>query len=272
MKLAISNLAWQPQEETKVAEILQQLKIDGVEIAPTKIWQNPLLATKTEIDNYRRFWQSYNIEIVALQSLLFGRTDLTIFVNKAKRQETLDYLTKVIKLGSSLGAKILVFGSPKNRQIGNLSDREVAAIAIPFFRELGDLAAKYKMFFCIEPNPIIYDCDFINNSRQGIELVTDVNSRGFRLHLDAAGMTLSKENIPIALANCYSKLRHFHISEPYLQTIGEGEVEHELFARSLRGLHYNNWVSIEMRAQYPDNNLTNVTKALKIAIQHYKHL
>jgi D-psicose/D-tagatose/L-ribulose 3-epimerase len=270
MKLAISNLAWQPQEETKVAETLQQLEIKGVEIAPTKVWQNPLIATKTEIDNYRRFWQKYNIEIIALQSLLFGRTDLTIFASETKRRETFDYLTKIIELGCNLGAKVLVFGSPRNRQVSNLSDREVAAIAIAFFRELGDLAAKYEMFFCIEPNPTIYDCDFINTSQQGMELVTNVNSRGFGLHLDAAGMTLSKENISVSLADCHSKLCHFHISEPYLQIIGEEDVEHELFARSLSDLNYNGWVSIEMKAQSSDNNLQSVTKALKTAIQYYK--
>ncbi len=269
MKLAISNLAWQLQEETKVAEILEELEIKGVEIAPTKIWQNPLVATKIEIDNYRRFWQKYNIEIVAIQSLLFGRTDLTIFASETKRRETLDYLTKIIELGYNLGAKILVFGSPKNRQASNLTDREVSAIAIAFFRELGDLAAKYQMFFCIEPNPTVYDCDFINTSQQGMELVTNVNSRGFGLHLDAAGMTLGKENIPASLTNCCSKLCHFHISEPYLQIIGEADVKHELFASSLGDLNYNSWVSIEMKAQSSDNNLGNVTKALKTAIKYY---
>jgi D-psicose/D-tagatose/L-ribulose 3-epimerase len=269
MKLAISNLAWQPHEDIRVAELLQQLEIKGVEIAPTKIWQNPLGAAEAEIDSYRNFWRSYNIEIVALQSLLFGRTDLTIFASEAKREETKAYLLKIIKLGYNLGAKVLVLGSPKNRQIGNLNPHEVEAIAVSFFQELGKAAAKYEIKFCIEPNPTIYDCDFINNSRSGLELVKNTNSRGFGLHLDAAGMTLSQENIPVALADCYSELCHFHISEPYLQTIGTGEVEHELFARNLQKLKYDRWVSIEMKAQDTNNNLANVTAALKRAIEYY---
>jgi sugar phosphate isomerase/epimerase len=270
MKLAISNLAWQPHEDVRVAELLQQLEVKGVEIAPTKIWQNPLGATEAEIDSYRCFWHSYNIEIVALQSLLFGRTDLTIFTSEIKREETKAYLLKIIELGYNLGAKVLVLGSPKNRQIGNLEPHEVEVIAIPFFRELGDAAAKYEMKFCIEPNPTIYDCDFINNSRSGLELVNSTNSRGFGLHLDTAGMTLSRENIPVALSDCYPELCHFHISEPYLQTIGTGEVEHKLFARSLQELKYDHWVSIEMKSQDNDNNLASVTEALKKAIECYR--
>ncbi|MEY3826102.1 MAG: hypothetical protein RLZZ148_916 [Cyanobacteriota bacterium] len=98
MKIAISNIAWQIEEEPAIANLLQQLNIKGVEIAPTKIWQNPLTATDAEIKKYREFWQGYGIEIVAMQALLFGRNDLTIFESKEKRQATLSYLYIFIKL------------------------------------------------------------------------------------------------------------------------------------------------------------------------------
>jgi sugar phosphate isomerase/epimerase len=129
MKIAISNIAWQIEEEPAIANLLQQLNIKGVEIAPTKIWQNPLTATDAEIKNYREFWQGYGIEIVAMQALLFGRNDLTIFESKEKRQATLSYLYKIIELGNKLGVNVLVFGSPKNRTIGDLPEAEVQKIA-----------------------------------------------------------------------------------------------------------------------------------------------
>ena len=53
MKIAISNIAWQIEEEPAIANLLQQLNIKGVEIAPTKIWQNPLTTTDAEIKKYR---------------------------------------------------------------------------------------------------------------------------------------------------------------------------------------------------------------------------
>jgi D-psicose/D-tagatose/L-ribulose 3-epimerase len=269
MKIAISNLAWQIEEEQIIAEIMQSFLIRGVEIALTKIWQLPLLATDRELNAYQNFWQSYGIEIVALQSLLFGKTELTIFENEPQRNQTFQYLSRIIELGSKLGAKILVFGAPNNRIIGTLEAKKAEEIAISFFYNLGQVAAHYDMMFCIEPNPNIYGCDFITNSLEGLELVTKTNSRGFRLHLDAAGMTLSEEAIQLAIAQSFPQLCHFHISEPNLMPIGEGGVDHQTFGKTLTNLNYQGWTSIEMKAQNTNSNSLNVKRALEIAINYY---
>jgi sugar phosphate isomerase/epimerase len=269
MKIAISNIAWQIEEEPAIANLLQQLNIKGVEIAPTKIWQNPLTATDAEIKKYREFWQGYGIEIVAMQALLFGRNDLTIFESKEKRQATLSYLYKIIELGNKLGVNVLVFGSPKNRTIGDLPEAEVQKIAQDFFYALGEIAVENQVSFCIEPNPPAYNCDFIINSQQGLELVKQTNSQGFRLHLDAAGMTLGEEDLVTSLSKALPYLCHFHISEPFLGQVGDGKVDHETLGKTLKALNYQGWTSIEMRSQSEESNLDSVRKALLIAQQWY---
>jgi sugar phosphate isomerase/epimerase len=271
MKIAISNIAWQVQEEESIAQVMQDLNIKGVEVAPTKIWSFPLSATEKEIASYRNFWESRGIQIVAMQALLFGKPDLTIFQDSHQRKETFDYLSGMIELGSKLGANVLVFGSPKNRSIANLAGQEVEEIALSFFPDLGEVAVKHGVIFCIEPNPTAYNCDFIINSQQGLELVTKTNSEGFGLHLDAAGMTLSEEKIESALQQAFHRLCHFHISEPYLGQVGEGKVDHRTFANTLASLNYEGWTSIEMKAQNPDSNRLNVIQALETALQYYGH-
>lgn len=102
-----------------------------------------------------------------------------------------------------------------------------------------------------------------------MELVAKTNSKGFGLHLDAAGMSLSQEAIEPALQQSISRLCHFHISEPYLGQVGDGQVDHQTFANTLANLNYEGWASIEMKAQSPDANSLNVTKALETAINYY---
>ena len=70
------------------------------------------------------------------------------------------------------------------------------------------------------------------------------------MHLDTAAMTLSNEFISQALKQSFSTLCHFHISEPLLSPIGEGNVNHETFAQTLASLNYQGWVSVEMKAQH----------------------
>lgn len=263
MKIAISNIAWHMEEEESIACVMEDLGVTGVEIAPTKIWSFPLAVSKNDIKSYQKFWQNKGIEIISLQALLFGKPDLKIFSNSQNRQETFNYLCGMIELASKLEAKVLVFGSPKNRTIGDLDLTSALEIAQEFFFNLGEFAVKNGVIFCIEPNPNIYGCDFITNSNQGLDLVKKVNSQGFRLHLDSAGMTLSDEDIKSALTKSIAQLCHFHLSEPYLGQVGDGEVNHQLFTHILSDLNYQQWVSIEMKAQHPVNNIPSVTKAIK---------
>lgn len=269
MKIAISNIAWHSQEEEKISNILQELGINGVEIAPTKIWQSPLSAIDSEIFDYRKWWENKGIEIVAMQALLFGKPELTIFESLEKRRQTLEYLSRMIVLANKLGVKSLVFGSPKNRNTENKDKQEVQKIAISFFHSLGEFAKQNNVFFCIEPNPLDYGCNFITTSEEGLELVNQVQSEGFKLHLDAAGMTLSNENVESAIEVAFKQLCHFHISEPYLAQIGIGKVQHHLFDKTLARLGYKGWISIEMKAQSSDSNLESVTKALQVALSSY---
>ena len=173
MKLALSNIAWQPEHDDTVVEIMQESGITGVEIAPTKIWPRPLEVTESEALRYRAHWESRGIAIVALQSLVFGRPDLEVFGTDAKRNEFIEYLTGIMRLGRWLGAGPHIFGSPKNRKRG-AKDRETAhAIAAPFFAELGRRAEDMGVFLCIEPNPEVYDCDFVTTADDTISLCYD---------------------------------------------------------------------------------------------------
>jgi sugar phosphate isomerase/epimerase len=89
------------------------------------------------------------------------------------------------------------------------------------------------------------------------------------LHLDAAGMTLSRENLDSEFSKSLDRLRHFHVSEPDLQPIGTGDVDHALFSRILKAAKYEHWVSVEMRATGNAGNVTGVENALKVVCGYY---
>lgn len=269
MKLAISNIAWHTHEEKKIANILRDYKVEGVEIAPTKIWTSPLETSNEEIKNYRDFWENHGIKIVSMQALLFGKPELTIFSTSKTREKTFNHLEGMIKLAAKLGAKVLVFGSPRNRRKEKLSQNEAEDIAIPFFRNLGRVANEKGVNFCIEPNPAKYNCDFITNAIDGLEFVKKVDQPGFGLHLDAAGMTIEKDPLEEIFLQTSNWWHHFHISEPFLSQIGKGEVNHDAFATALKKSSYPNWLSIEMKTQNDNFCEENVKAAIEYSLEKY---
>ncbi len=263
MKLAASNIAWSREDNLNVAGLLRESGFRGVEIAPTRVWDRPFDVTEAEARDHRAFWNERGIEVVALQALLFGRPELTLFESREARTRTLEHLRGLMRLGAWLGARVLVFGAPRNRRVGGrASSKEAEAIAVDFFGAAGAHALQQGVVLAIEPNPVQYECDFITTSSEALDLVRAVDSAGFGLHLDAAAMTLAGEPLSEAVTACAGAIEHFHISEPNLTIVGGGAVDHPGFASTLRSLEYSNWASIEMRA-VPAGALSKVLRYVR---------
>lgn len=267
MKLSISNIGWEIHEDKEVFGLIQRYRFEGIELAPPKIFKDPANATDKEIIDYLSYISMYGFKFPAMQSLLFGKPELKIFDHS--RSDTLEYLKKNIDLAQKLDVKVLVFGSPKNRLIGNMLKVEARKIAIDFFKELGDYAHSKERYFCIEPNAKEYGCDFITNTDEAIELVVDVNSKGFRLHIDSAVMAMNSEDIEKNLKKALPCTEHFHISEPFLELITNNKTNHKDFAKTLKNLNYNKWVSIEMKNGVMDSNVEAVEKSLEFISKIY---
>jgi D-psicose/D-tagatose/L-ribulose 3-epimerase len=267
MKIAISNIAWAHDADATVAAMMADRGIKGLEIAPTVVWPDPAKVSRSEALAYRRWWEDRGIEIVAMQSLLYGRPELVIFGTESDRLATLDHLAVIFRLASWLGATRLVFGSPSNRRAGDLATPERVRIATEFFRRAGDAAAQAGTTLCLEPNPPQYGCDFINSAREARELITRVGCDGFGLHLDAGAMALQGEEA--AEATDGGLPLHFHVSEPFLAPLGSAETDHSAFASALRRARYAGWCSIEARKPENAHGVEAIGANLAFAAETY---
>jgi sugar phosphate isomerase/epimerase len=268
MRLSISNIAWLPDEEKAIAALLRDEGVRDVEVAPTRIADDPRSLSRTALRDYRAFWNDHGISIRAMQSLLFNRPELHIFRSDASMQATVDYLSVIIDIGVQLGATVLVFGSPKQRTIAGINASDVSARETEFFWQIGKAAASAGVHFCVEPNPPAYGCDYVNTIDEAVALFERLGPNGLGLHADAAAMTMVADP-PEKLITLAPMLKHFHISEPDLALIGSGGVPHERFAAALGEGGYRWLVSIEMRAAALGENAARVRAALATARAAY---
>lgn len=269
MKLAISNLAWQIEEDEQIHCLLREMHVTGIEIAPTKYWPNPTLASNSEIEEVKSRFEAAGFLIPAAQALLFGHPELTLFEDEGTRNKTFDYLVALSHLCSTLGISTMVFGSPKNRQrYGMLLDLSMQ-IATDFFFHLAEKISSLNVTFCIEPNPKEYGCDFIVNSSEALSLVRHVDHPNFRLHLDTSAMFLNKEDPARIIPECLPYLQHLHISEPFLELIGNGQNSHQSIAKSLHRSGYEGWMSIEMRSGLLPSNCDAIHRAIDYTMETY---
>ena len=269
MGLAISHIAWPISEERSIAQLLRSRGVTHVEVAPPKIFQDPANVADSAATTYLEFWLEHGISISSMQSLLFGKPELQLFGNDNDRELLLAELKGICHLAGNLGASRLVFGSPKNRRrpLG-LKHFEAEKIAAKFFRQVGEYAVDNGAVFCIEPNPKVYGCNFVTSTRQGINLVERTDHPGFGLHLDAAGMTLSKENVTKSITYAGEQIKHFHVSAPNLGPL-DNSVDHSAISSALQSINYQGKISIEMKEDQSISATETVTDALDLVVDLY---
>lgn len=268
-KLSISNIAWTRSEDDKVYLLMQQYGFGNLEIAPSRIWDNPYEQTTSEKERFKELLRTYGISVAAFQSLLFNRPDLTLFTSKESREALFEHLSKNIILAKELGAKALVFGSPKNRVIGNIDKQTAHNISLEFFSRIGEHAAENGVFFCIEPNPHVYGTDFICTTEDAIDLVRTVDHPNLRLNIDLGTIRMNDESLEKTIVQAIPYARHFHISEPFLEKIILDQEKHKQIRTILEKTPYHFVISIEMKTPEETERLSVIESTLAFVSDTY---
>lgn len=258
MKLSVSNIGWPVEKDETVYALMKDYGYCGLEIAPTRIFP------KTPYDRLKKagVWaeelkREYGLAISSMQSIWFGRQE-RLFGSKKERAALVEYTKKAIDFAAVIGCDNLVFGCPGNRAIPDDAD---PAIGVSFFKEMSDYAIKNDTVIGIEANPPIYNTNYINDTLAAIQLIEQVDSRGFRLNLDVGTMIKNREPIDI-LTGKVRYINHVHISEPGLRPIRK-RTFHEELKEQLLAEGYRGYVSIELGKTDGLDDLNSAIKYVK---------
>lgn len=270
-KLAVSNIAWSQHDDPEVLSLLKRHGVGGIEIAPTKIWPDWSGATHQAALTYARRLQEEGFVIPSMQAILYGKPDLQIFGDAKSHHALYEHMALVADIAAAFNAKILVFGAPKNRDRGDLTEDEAFARAVPVFQRLGEICHTRGVTLGLEANPTAYGCNFIVSAEASVALVKAVDSPGVALHIDTGGMHMAKENGADAIRKAGNLIRHVHISEPNLGHFREHKINHMEHAAALEAGFYESWLSIEMRAE-ADHELDNLDHACRFVGDVYSRI
>jgi sugar phosphate isomerase/epimerase len=219
----------------------------GIEVAPFTINADVRKIPASRRTEVRRQAGKAHLEIVGLHWLLAKTEGFQLTsADAAVRRRTARYFGDLARFCADLGGKIMVLGSPRQRNLPpGVSRAEALRYAAEVLRmALPDLDAA-GVTMAIEPLRA-KDTNFINTAAEGLDLVRQVDSPRFRLHLDCLAM--SSESTPIAeLVRRYrSWLVHFHANDANGQGPGFGRTDFVPILRALAEIDYRGWVSVEV--------------------------
>ena len=252
MKFAICNETFGDRAFADTFSTIRKLGYTGVEIAPFTF--QPAAAPfdvrnvpAEQIVETRQQAEDAGLEIVGLHWLLaktegfhLTRPDPTV------RRRTADYLRTLVEVCADLGGKVMVLGSPQQRNLlPGVSYDDAEAYATEVLHAVMPACRQYDVTIALEPlGPA--EGDFLLNANAGIRLAEMVDSPHCKLHLDVKAM--SSEDRPIAdiIRDSRDWLAHFHANDPNLLGPGMGEVDFKPIFAALREIGYDRWVSVEV--------------------------
>ncbi|MCL9670158.1 TIM barrel protein [Citrobacter sp. MNAZ 1397] len=270
MRISISNLAWDVREDVDVLSLLKEFQVDAIDIAPGKYFPEPAKATTADILTVKTWWKEQGVDIIGMQSLLFGTTGLNVFGSQAVQEKLLEHLADICRIGSVLGATRLVFGSPKNRDCSGLSAAETERVAHTFFRRLGNIAADQGVIVCLEPNPAVYGANFMTTSSETCDVVTAIAHPNIKMQLDTGAVIINRESIEAVVAQAKDVIGHVHISEAQLATVGDTFPGHAALAEVLKTQLATFPATIEMLATKEESHLVSIRRALSYVTSLYR--
>lgn len=247
MKYAICNETFQDWPFEKAFRYAKETGYSGVEIAPFT-----LAAAVPEFSAEQRATLKSQIidaglECVGLHWLLAKTEGFYLTTpDEAVRQSTSDYLGELARLCRDLDGKIMVLGSPVQRNLlPGISHEQAMEYAADTIRRAMPILEECGVTLALEPLAPS-EGDFLNTAASGIELAKMIDSPNCRLHLDVKAM--SSEAIPIdqIIRESRDWIAHFHANDANLLGPGMGEVDFDPIFAALKEIGYQDWVSVEV--------------------------
>jgi sugar phosphate isomerase/epimerase len=248
MKLAVSNLAWDVQDNQKVFNLLNELGINNVEGVLSKIdsWNN---LTEEKIQSYSDLLKSNNLGINSLQSLFFN-----VECNDISNVEIiLNHFQRLINYSKILSVNVLVFGTPSLRK--KIDGWENYLIEI--FIKLDEMLEGTGICVLIEPNSKVYGGEFFHNLSEITNFILTNNLKNIKTMIDTHNLLLEGDDPILEIENHYELISHIHISEEKLKPIKD-HLFHITFSNKIKSMGYNKTLTYEL------NKCDNLQETLEV--------
>lgn len=253
MRFAICNELFQHLPFDEVCPLVRELGYDGIEIAPFTLTPSVTELGPGDRASIRAVAERNGLAITGLHWLLAGVPNVHLTSpNSAIRAVTASYLEETVRTCADLGGSVLVFGSPKQRNIEEGVTREQAwEWSRETFRRVARVAGNRGVTFCLEPLAPS-ETNLFSTAAEAAQMVDQIDHPNFKLILDVKAMSSEAIPIPDLIAAQKHRMAYFHANDRNLQEPGAGDSDFRAVFKALHETGYDGWMSIEVFVYGPD--------------------
>jgi sugar phosphate isomerase/epimerase len=247
MKFGICNETFGDWPLEKALKFASDAGYTGWEVAPFMLTDDLFSFSPEQRCKYRDMVHGAGFEVIGLHWLLAKTEGLHLTTpDKAVREKTSAYLCELARLCRDLSGKVMVLGSPQQRNFS--SDQSVDSAMENAAETLRDVVAVLEecdVQIALEPlGP--QEGNFLNTAAEARTLQQMIGSEHVQLHLDVKAMSSEATPIEQLIRDNSDALLHFHANDPNRRGPGMGDVEFAPIFSTLRDIRYDGWVSVEV--------------------------
>ena len=248
MKFAICQELFEDTSWEEQCRIIAEVGYTGIEVAPFSIADNLADVSDQTLQQMKQTAADAGLEIIGLHWLLAKTEGLHLTSADADvRRATAAYLQLLASTCAKLGGRVLVFGSPFQRNLQDgVSLPQAMEFAAEVFRAAMPTFAEHNVVLCMEPLTT-KETDFINTCAEAVELMKLVDHPSFVLHQDVKAMLGAEtDSIPELIHRHKDICGHFHVNDTNLLGPGMGETDYRPILKALQDARYDGWISVEV--------------------------
>ena len=248
MKYALCNELFEGAPLREICRIAQALGYDGLEIAPFTLAPYAHQITAGQRAEARTIIAEYGLETVGLHWLLVGPDGLHMTSpDRGVWEKTRDYFRQLIVLCHDLSGRVLVIGSPKQRNLIDGQTHDGAwHRAVELFTSVLDEAEAAGVTLCLEPLSTA-ETDFINSVEEGMKMVRRIEHPCFKIHLDVKAMFAEGRPVAEIIRSVRADdVGHFHVNDPNLYGPGMGALDYAPILAAIDEIGWDRWLSVEV--------------------------
>jgi sugar phosphate isomerase/epimerase len=247
MKFAICNEIFQGWKLDDTLAYAARIGYSAVEIAPFTLANSVNDISATERQAMRKAAARHKIDIAGIHWVLVKPEGLYMnHPDAALRERTAKYFCDLVDFCADLGGRVMVVGSPKQRNIlPNVSREQAWDWAAATFRNAVAQAEHRQVTICVEPLAPS-ETNFINTAAEALQFVLRVPSPRFKIILDVKAMCSESKPIPQIIRESWPNFAHFHANDRNLKGPGFGDVDFKPIAATLKEVGYQGYVSVEV--------------------------
>lgn len=231
----------------RTVNFVKETGYDGLEVAPFTFAPYVTdISSATRAEIVKRAAEA-ELDILGIHWVFVGPEGVHLtHPDPAVRAFTADYLKALVNFCGDIGGEVIIFGSPKQRNVEEgVSYDEAFGYALATFEAAMPVCEERGVTICLEPLTHL-ETNFLQSAAETVTLIDAVNHANFQLILDTKAMAFEKDDRATLIRRYKDKLRHYHANDENLHGPGFGDVDFAPIFAALKDIDFQHYVSVEV--------------------------